>query len=91
MARGIRRTPVIVFSWAIYLLVVHAFDLAYLVLPEAYADGRTLEFFGVVTTVLCLLGMIGLYLGLVLRKAADTPLIPARDPRLPESLAFENI
>jgi hypothetical protein len=41
--------------------------------------------------VLCLIGFLGIFLGLFARLTAGAPLIPVRDPRLPESLGFENI
>ena len=33
----------------------------------------------------------GIWLGVLLRRASKHSLLPANDPRLPESLAFENL
>ena len=38
-----------------------------------------------------MVGMAALIVGLILKLANDTRLIPVRDPRLGESIAFENI
>ena len=48
---------------------------------------------GVITSLLLTLGMIGLYAGGVLwfTRANNVKVLAVRDPRLPESLAFENI
>jgi hypothetical protein len=48
---------------------------------------------GVVTSLLMGLGMVGLYLGGLLwfTSCKQVKVLAVRDPRLPESLAFENI
>ncbi len=43
-----------------------------------------------IVDVACLLGMASLFLGATAWGLRDTSLIPAKDPRLSESLAFEN-
>jgi hypothetical protein len=42
-------------------------------------------------TVLCLVGIGGLYLFSTMLALRNKPLVPTKDPRLAESLAFENI
>ena len=40
---------------------------------------------------ICLLvGMLGIYIASAVRVAGDNPLVPLADPRLKESLNFEN-
>lgn len=91
LSRHIRRQPALVFGWSVYLLVVHFVDLVWIVMPEASTTfGGAI---GVATALLVTLGMIGLYVGGMLwfMRANQVRVVPVRDPRLPESLAFENI
>lgn len=91
MSRQVRRKPKWVFGWAVYLLVVHFFDIYWMVMPETgpTAGGAG----GVLATVLLTLGMFALYLGGILWFTHNNKVkvLPVRDPRLSESLAFENI
>ncbi len=96
MSRYVRRRPGLLAFWAGYVLVMHFIDIYWIVMPEA----RHLEHgviptmggaVGVLACLLCVVGMSGLILGLVLQVAGDNRLIPVRDPRLRESIAFENI
>jgi len=91
MSRHVRRNPTAVAAWATYLLVMHFFDIYWIVMPEA--ESATGGVMGVLTSLLLTVGMIGLFLGGVLwfAQANNVKVIPVRDPRLPESLAFENI
>ncbi|MHC5025118.1 MAG: hypothetical protein ACYTGG_14640 [Planctomycetota bacterium] len=41
--------------------------------------------------LLCLVGLVGVTTALTARRLGTCSLIPAGDPRLPESLAFENV
>ncbi len=91
LSRHIRRKPALVFAWSVYLLLVHFVDLAWIVMPEASTNfGGAV---GVATALLVTLGMVGLYVGGILwfMRAKQVRVLPVRDPRLPESLAFENI
>jgi hypothetical protein len=45
----------------------------------------------VLVTALCLVGFGGLYLFSTMLALRSRPLVPLKDPRLPESLAFENM
>jgi hypothetical protein len=44
-----------------------------------------------VRCVACLVGVGGVFIWAVVRKMGEALLVPRHDPRLPESLAFENI
>lgn len=96
MSRYVRRRPGLMAFWAGYLLVMHFIDIYWIVMPEA----RTLEHgiiptmggaLGLIASVLCVVGMAGLVAGLVLQVAGGNHLVPVRDPRLRESIAFENM
>jgi hypothetical protein len=91
LSRHVRRRPTLVFAWSIYLLVVHFFDLYWIVMPQA---GPTLGgASGILVTLLLTLGMFALYIGGMLwfTRCKQVKILAVRDPRLPESLAFENI
>ncbi len=97
MSRTLRRRPGVMAFWAAYILVLHFVDIYWLVMPEArelYA-GHTVPTFGgalgVIASLLCVAGMVALVFGLVLKVAGGNRLVPVRDPRLRESIAFENI
>lgn len=90
LSRHMRRRPAVMFGWAAYLMVMHFIDMYWIVMPsvtESPAGGVS----GLLVTLLCTFGMVGLYFGAVLRAGGDAPLIPVRDPRLGESLAFHNV
>jgi hypothetical protein len=91
LSRHVRRRPTLVFAWAIYLLLLHFIDIYWIVMPEAGVQfgGAT----GVMTSLLMTVGMIGLYAGGILWfvRCNQVKVLAVRDPRLTESLAFENI
>jgi hypothetical protein len=89
MSVHVRRRPKLVFFWAIYVLLIHYIDLYWIVMPSA-GEGAG-GFMGVLASILCVVGMAGLLVGLILMVAAKTKVMAVRDPRLPQSLAFENI
>ncbi|TWU04960.1 hypothetical protein [Stieleria varia] len=101
MSRHVRRNPNLVAFWAAYILIVHFIDIYWIVMPEARAlfiDGEvvhTVPTFGgavgVIGSLMCVVGMVGLIIGLILKLASSTRVIAARDPRLAESIGFENI
>lgn len=91
LSRHVRRRPTLVFAWSIYLLVVHFVELYWIVMPEF---GKTLGGFGgLLAAALLTLGMLGLYTGGLLWfiRCKQIKVLAVRDPRLPESLAFENL
>jgi len=93
MSRWPKRRPLLLAAWASWILAMHWLDLYWLIMPEytriAGADAGALHLTASDLTLLLTVG--GLFLvgsALPLRRGA---LVPARDPRLEESLAFENI
>ncbi|MEM1069949.1 MAG: hypothetical protein AAGG48_20400 [Planctomycetota bacterium] len=89
MSLHIRRRPPLITFWAVYILAMHYIDLYWMIMPEAHLEVGGVA--GIVCSLLCLVGMLSLMFGLVLRVADQTKMVPVRDPRLQESLAFENI
>lgn len=89
MSLHVRRRPWAVALWSAYVLVLHFFDLYWTIMPEANLGAGGLM--GILSSALCVIGMVALMLGLVIIAGSRTRLIPVRDPRLAESLAFENV
>jgi len=79
-----RRKPMLAF-WAAWLLVAHWLDVYYLVMPSLHAEHLPLGLLDVSLTI----GLSGFYLAAVARAARGRSLVPVGDPRLAESLAFE--
>ncbi|TWU56394.1 hypothetical protein Poly51_23040 [Rubripirellula tenax] len=94
MSMFVRRRPAIIAFWAAYVLVMHFADIFWIIMPEATVAGElpyTIQTIGVASAVMCVVGMAALLTGLVLKVAGDTKVVAVRDPRLAESMAFENV
>jgi hypothetical protein len=70
----------------VLLLVMHAVDIYWLVMPNYAQEGFAFHWLDVA----CVLGVCGVYLAVVFFFMRKTSLIPVGDPRLPRALAFEN-
>lgn len=87
LSRQAKRRKAVLGFWSVWLLAIHWVDIYWLVMPSLGAEGLPFGFMD-----LCgLIGMGGLFLAGALRIAGDRPLVPVADPRLSESLAFENL
>jgi len=91
-----RRPPVLV-AGAAWVLAMCWFDVFWLVLPHAEQNGvhgppvaAKLHALDVLQCLTTLLGVGGLYVWRVVSRMGRTALLPQRDPRLEDSLAFEN-
>lgn len=85
MSRHIKRNKRTLAFWAVWILVMHYVDLFWLVYPSGQAEVPL-----ALVDVACLVGLVALFLGLAARRARGVRLIPQGDPRLEDSLAFEN-
>jgi hypothetical protein len=86
MSRHVKRNKRSLAFWALWILAIHYLDLFWLIYPNG--DGAVP--LGLVD-VLCLVGVMSLFIGVSARRARGINLIPTGDPRLADSLAFENI
>jgi len=86
LSREAKRRKAILGFWAAWLLVVHWIDLYWLVAPSLNRDGVRI---GLIDAA-CFVGIGGVYLAGLLRLAHGRSLVPLGDPRIEESLAFEN-
>ena len=66
---------------------MHFIDLYWLIIPSRYEDSIPFS----IIDIFCLLGIGGLFIALFAAFARRKALVPIQDPRLPESLSYENI
>ena len=81
-----RRRPVLATA-SLWLLAMHWFDLYWLVMPEFSRDRWPFH----LLDLSCMLGFGGLFCAWIFWRLSLTSLVPLGDPRLEESLRFENV
>jgi hypothetical protein len=86
MSRHVKRNKKTLAFWAVWILAIHYVDLFWLIYPNG--DGGVP--LGLVD-ILCLVGVSSLFVGVSARSARGVNLVPTGDPRLADSLAFENV
>ncbi|MEO6195923.1 MAG: quinol:cytochrome C oxidoreductase [Thermoanaerobaculia bacterium] len=87
LPRTVKRSPTALAVAATWLLAMHLLDLYWLVMPNLHPAGMAPN----LLDATALIGSCGLFMaafGFALKRQA---LVPLRDPRLPESLTFENV
>jgi hypothetical protein len=85
MSRHVKRNKRTLAFWAVWILVIHYVDLFWLIYPNGSPEVPI----GLVD-ILCWVGLVGLFVGVSAWRAQRANLIPIGDPRLKDSLAFEN-
>ncbi len=86
ISRHVKRHPVALPAWAAFLLAMHWLDLYWLVMPSMGPTGPP---FGLID-VAAWVGIGSMFLARFVTTLRGRQLVPAQDPRLAESLAFEN-
>ena len=87
MPRTVKRRTGLLAVGAVWMLLMHLVDLYWLIMPVLHSHDAHLS----VVDVTSLVGIGGLFLGAVLFVLRRQPVVPVRDPRLAESLSFENV
>jgi hypothetical protein len=87
LPRAIKRSDGALAAVSIWLLVMHLLDLYWLVMPSLYPDGMVPSLLDAMAAIGCCGVFLAAFGGALRRQA----LVPLRDPRLPESLTFENV
>ena len=86
ISRHVKRRPRLLAVIGVYVAAMCWIDMYWLVIPE-FSPG--VARFGLLDCTVYL-GMAGVYSALLVWRLSRTTLVPERDPRLNESLAFEN-
>jgi hypothetical protein len=86
LPRGIKRRRSTLLIGACWVLFIHYVDLYWVIMPMLHPDG----FSPSLVDLTAWLGVGGVFLGAFAYLASKDALLPVKDPRLPESLAFEN-
>jgi hypothetical protein len=81
-----RRRPTLAF-WAIWQLTMIYLDMYWLVMPSFKRGAPQFA----LIDLACLVGIFGVFVAGIAMRAKNLNLMPTNDPRLPKSLAFENI
>jgi hypothetical protein len=87
LSRHMKRSKAGLMFWAVWLLAIHYVDLFWIVSPSGSPEVVPFGLVHVMTWV----GMLGIMIGFIARKARGQNLIPTKDPKLADSLAFENM
>jgi hypothetical protein len=87
ISRAVKRRPEFLAGAAVWILFMHWLDIYWLAMPEAGHGqlGFSLQH------VLCLVGLGALMTATITFNLSRAALIPLKDPRLDESLSFENV
>ncbi len=86
MSRYVKRRPVMVAAIAVWVLCMHYVDMYWLVMPNLHHDGVHLHWMDLT----CVMGTLGVFLSVFVRRFAAKALVPVGDPRLKESLALHH-
>jgi hypothetical protein len=87
LPRQVKRNAATLVTAAVWLLAMHFVDVYWLVIPSIEGLGARPG----IVDVAALLAIGGVFLGAFGWLLVTSPLVPAGDPRLSESLAFENV
>ncbi|RMF43436.1 MAG: hypothetical protein D6753_05105 [Planctomycetota bacterium] len=86
MARKVRRSRPLMAFWGVFILVMHWVDMMFVLLPtdEIHFSGLLL-----IGHLVGWIGMVSVFLGLLIYRTGDTPLVAQRDPWIPDALAYQ--
>ena len=87
LSRHVKRNRKGLAFWAVWILVIHYVDLYWLIMPHLSPHHPSPN----VLDLTCLVGLGSTFFAAIAYRARKIILIPSRDPRLAQSLAFENI
>ena len=87
LPRGIKRSRPLILIASYWMLFMHYLDLYWLIMPSFRPEQGLHPHLLDVTTLIAVGGVFAGVLGVLMRRSS---LVPVRDPRLAESLAFEN-
>jgi hypothetical protein len=88
----VKRSPAALTFWAVWMLAFCWVDVFWLIMPQFDAGLNNLDgvFHAGLIDLAVFVGIGGIFMAFVVRRAVHDSVRPIRDPRLPDSLAFEN-
>jgi hypothetical protein len=87
LSRATKRRLGLLGFFAAWMLAMHWIDVWWMITPRLSPGVLRFDWLHVT----CLIGLGGLFVAGMARQATGLSLMPEKDPRLPESLAFENV
>jgi hypothetical protein len=87
MPRTIKRRPALLAAGASWMLAMHAVDVYWLIMPVLHPHGASIS----LLDIAAFFAVGGLFVGALSWLMLGSPLVPVGDPRLSESLSFENV
>lgn len=87
MSRSVKRNATLLTVGAAWMLAMHLVDVIWLIMPTVHPYGFHFK----LSDLFALIAVGALFKGLLFRLLSGAPLVPVGDPRLPESLSFENM
>jgi hypothetical protein len=85
ISRYAKRNRKIMAFWAFWIIIAQWINLYWVVMPE-FSDHFTIS----IMDLTCFVGIGGIWIAGITRLAMGASLVPTQDPRLDESLRFEN-
>jgi hypothetical protein len=86
ISRYAKRTRPVLIFWAVWVFIMHYCDLYWIAMPEFSSATPAPH----LIDLACFLGIGGIYFAGLILIARNHSLVPTRDPRLADSLGFEN-
>jgi hypothetical protein len=90
MSRHIKRNPKTLMFGAVWMLCMHWVDMYWLIQPVMTNHHGVQDAPFHIMDITAFVGIGAILFGVVIRNLLAVPLVPVKDPRLQESLAFEN-
>jgi hypothetical protein len=90
LSRHVKRTPKSLAFWAVWVLVFCWFDIFWLIAPQYDNGVLHLGASDICQHLAVLFGIGGIFVAFVIRQASQHAVRPLHDPRLADSLAFQN-
>ncbi len=85
ISRFAKRSRKLLAFWAFWIIAAQWLNLYWVIMPE-FSEGFTFS----LMDVTCFIGLAGIWLAAITRLAGGHSLVPVGDPRLEDSLRFEN-
>ena len=90
MSRHIKRNPKTLMFWSIWVIVAQLIDMTWLVQPAWAHHHGTDQIHFDLSDILLILGIGGVWVAVFTWGLVNKALVPLKDPRLAESVHFEN-